>query len=98
MNKQFVKHQRAPEVSSVRIFANNYCSSVAHINSLVAIAKQDFNMTDFVVTDVDTEVVLLSGQQYNLMMAIEFTVKTALIPKDYFEWTRFDDLGWSKHY
>ena len=92
MNKQFIKHTKAPETSTVRIFGDHYSKRINYIDEIVQLAKDDFELID-----EDIEVVLLSGQ-YNHMTAIQFVVATHNIPKDYFEWTRADDLGWPKHY
>ncbi len=90
--KQFIKSQVQNE-SIVRVFTTSYGNSIEHINNLVNEAKKDFPE----LLDRDIRVVVLCGERYDKVIAIEFNSETS-IPSTYFEWTRADDLGFCKTY
>ncbi len=93
MEKQFIKSSIENE-SIVRIFQKNYNNTISHIGSLVKEAKIDFPD----LKDRDIRVVVLSGERYDRMTAIEFSSPKNEVPETYFEWTRTDELGFCKTY
>jgi soluble P-type ATPase len=93
MEKQFIKSSIENELI-VRIFQKNYNNTIEHINSLIKEAKIDFPH----LKDKNIKVVVLSGERYNRITAIEFVVARKEVPDNYFEWTRADDLGFCKTY